>query len=255
MKSFEKRMAVPAHAVSAALKPRKGAATNSGMSFLPTRRPLVLIGALLIASAAVAGCSSKGNVIDPGNTEGACKTGVNAPFATPAGTPFVLPAGVVLEGGEMTSNVDPNCPGTSFIEYGSDIISICVGLRNNGTAPALVTIPAGAVFLAKEATSANAIVLQSHDLTVPAGGVAYFYFRPFSLNANCGYSVKTDRYTFGNVVSDAKLVELIGLAKKKSLATSSDAHEVLQPSVWDITDGDGLTTEHRNQIAALPDAN
>jgi hypothetical protein len=239
-----------------ALNPREGAATKPVMSYVASafRRQRVLLLSLAVMGAA-AGCSSNGSGGDPSTTAAACKTGVNAAFATPAGTPFALPAGVMLEGGEMSGNVDPNCPGTTFIEYGSDIIAICVGLRNTTGAEIKVTIPAGAVFLAKDAASANAIVLQSHDLAVAPNGVTYFYFRPFSLNANCGYSTKTDRYTFGNVVSDPKLVELIGLAKTKSLKTNSDAHEVLQPSVWDITDGDGLTADHRSQIAMIPNAN
>jgi hypothetical protein len=239
-----------------ALNPLRGAATKPVMSYVANafRRPRSLFLALA-AVASVAGCSSKsGGVTDPSGAAAACKAGANAAYATPAGTPFTLPAGVSLEGGEMSGNVEPNCPGTSFVEYGSDIIAICVGLRNTSGAAVKVTIPAGAVFLAKDAASANAIVLQSHDLTVGPNAVAYFYFRPFSLNQNCGYSVMTDRYTFGNVVSDTKLVELIGLAKTKSLATSSDAHEVLQPSVWDVTDSDGLTAEHRSAIAMLPDA-
>lgn len=216
-----------------------------------------LVAVVAIAALAAAGCSSSnsGASGDPSTTAAACKTGVNAAFATPAGTAFTLPAGVTLEGGDMSGDVEPNCPGTTFVEYGSDIIAICVGLRNNTTAEVTVKLPAGAVFLAKEPTSANAIVLQPHDLTIDASSVKYFYFRPFSLNANCGYSTKTDRYTFGNVVSDPGLVELIGLAKDKSLKTNSDAHEVLQPSVWDITDGSGLTAEHRSQIASIPNGN
>jgi len=203
----------------------------------------------------VGACSSSTASTGPGasGADGAaCKTGKNAPFAAPAGTPFTLPTGVTLEGGEMTGDVQQNCGDQSFVEYGSDLISVCVGLRNTTGADITVTIPAGTVFLVKDPAGQNGIILQSHDLQVPAGQVAYFYFRPFCINEHCIYGRKEDRYTFGNVASDPKIAELIALAKTKSLKPDSDALVAFGPSVWDITDGDGLTAEHRAQIAMLP---
>jgi hypothetical protein len=265
MKLFSKADAGAAARGAAALNSIRGAATNRSMTHLPkafrgarmtrssrvtraTARALAL--ALLIA-----GCSSSSNTGSEGSAasagSGDCKTGKNAPFATPAGTPFTLPTGVVLEG-EMTGDVDPHCSGKSFVEYGSDLISICVGLRNTTAADITVTIPAGLVFLAKDPAAQNGIILQSHDLKVPAGAVAYFYFRPFCLNEHCLFGRKEDRYTFGNVVSDPRLLEIIGLARTKKLDGGVGSF-VFAQVIWDVTGGDGITAEHRAQLGDAKD--
>ncbi len=196
-----------------------------------------------------AGCSSSSSSNGTGTAGGAtgeCKTGKNAAYANPAGTPFTLPAGVVLEG-EMTGDVEANCGSSSIVERGSDLVSICIGLKNTTTADVTVTFPAGLVFLAKDPAAQNAIILQSHDLKVPAGEVAYFYFRPFCLNEHCIYGRKEDRYTFGNVTSDPKLKEIIALAATKEL-DGTVGSAVFARVIWDVTDGDGITAEHRANL-------
>jgi hypothetical protein len=228
--------------------PRAFRATRTTRTTRTTRAASLAL-ALLIAGCSSSNTGSAGSAASADSPD--CKTGKNAPFATPAGTPFTLPTGVVLEG-EMTGDVDPNCRGKSFVEYGSDLISICVGLRNATAANISVTIPAGLVFLAKDPAAQHGIVLQSHVLEVPAGKVAYFYFRPFCLNEHCIYGRKEDRYTFGNVVSDPRLLEIIALASKKKLDGSTGS-AVFAQLIWDVTDGDGITAEHRAQLADAKD--
>ncbi len=216
----------------------------------------VLAAALLVATVSISGCSSKSGdaaSIDPNSDGPPCKEGVNAAFANPAGTAFTLPAGIELEGGEMTNDLAADCPNDGYFEFGSILMTLCVRLRNTGATPVTVSLPAGTVFVAKNPLAMNGMILHSHELTVPANGVKSFFARPFSTNKNCGYYHQDDRYTFGNVVSDAKVAELISLAKTKSLESDSRAFEILQPSVWDITDGSGLTAEHRSQIMTIPD--
>jgi hypothetical protein len=247
----------------AALKSIQGAATNRPMTHLPkafrgactTRSSRVTRATAFALALLIAGCSSSSNTGSEGSAasagSGDCKTGKNAPFATPAGTPFTLPTGVVLEG-EMTGDVDVSCSGKSFVEYGSDLISICMGLRNTTAADITVTIPAGLVFLAKDPAAQNGIILHSHDLKVPAGAVAYFYFRPFCLNEHCLFGRKEDRYTFGNVVSDPRLLEIIGLARTKKLDGGVGSF-VFAQVIWDVTGGDGITAEHRAQLSDAKD--
>jgi hypothetical protein len=216
----------------------------------------VLAAALLVASVSISGCSSKSGdaaSVDPSSDPLPCKEGVNAAFANPAGTPFTLPAGIELEGGEMTNDLAADCPNDGYFEFGSTLMTLCMRLRNTGSTPVTVVLPAGLVFVAKNPVAMNGMILQSHELKVPANGVKSFFGRPFSTNKNCGYYHRDDRYTFGNVVSDAKVAELVALAKTKSLAGNSQAHEVLQPSLRDITDGSGLTAEDRGQIMMVPD--
>ena len=182
---------------------------------------------------------------------GACKTGANAAFANPAGTPFTLPAGIALEG-EMTGDVEVSCGSSAVVERGSDLVSICIGLRNSTNADITVTIPAGLVFIAKDPEAQNGIILQSHDLKVPAGEVAYFYFKPFCLNEHCIYGRKEDRYTFGNVVSDTGLREIIALADTKKIDGGVGSY-VLGQMIWTVTGGKSITDEQRTQLKEAAD--
>ncbi len=205
-------------------------------------------------AAAASGCSSSTGSTS-GGTSGAgsagCKTGTEAPYANPAGTPFTLPAGVTVEG-DISSNVDLNCGGKSPIENASDLDLACIGLRNTGTSEVMLTFPAGLTFVAKKATTQNAILIHSHDVTVPAGKVSYYYFRPASLNQACDPTSTTDSYAFGNVTTDPKLVEVLTLAKNKKVDGDLGA-EIVGRMIWDITDGSGITDERRMQLAAAPD--
>jgi hypothetical protein len=212
----------------------------------------------LVVGLAAAGCSSStasnGNgpsgLAAAGSAE--CKTGTEAPYATPAGTAFTLPAGIAVEG-DISGNPDLHCADESAVENASDLDLACVGLRNTTAADVVVTFPAGLTFVAKTATTQNGIIIHSHDLTVPASALKYFYFRPASLNQACDPSAPADVYTLGNVTTDPKLVEILTLAKNKKVSGDIGA-EVVGRMIWDITDGPGaITDEHRMQLAAAPD--
>lgn len=208
---------------------------------------VVVLGGVGCSSGSGSGNSGAAASGETGETSGDCKAGKNAAFATPAGTAFTLPAGVELAG-EMTGDIEPSCGGKIFVEYGGDYLPVCVGLKNTSTATVTVTFPAGLVFLAKDPTSQNGMILQSHDLEVKAGETAYFSFRLFCINEHCIYGRKEDRYTFGNVSTDPDILELIALAKPKKLKLGSDISAALVYGVWDVTDGDGLTAAHRTAI-------
>ena len=214
-------------------------------------RSIALFTAFALTTAACS--SSSGGTSDPGAdggmASGDCKAGKNAAWAMPAGAAFALPAGVSLAG-EITGDVAPNCGDKSFVEYGGDYLPVCFGLKNTSTADVTVKLPAGLVFLSKNPATQNGIILQSHDLKVAAGATEYFSFRLFCLNMHCEFGGKADRFTFGNVSNDSKMAELISLAASKKLKVGSDISGALVLAVWDITDGDGLTQEHRSQVQA-----
>jgi|GEM_PF-3247799 len=236
----------------AALNPAGGAATNLPMTLLAKTSPRLHLLAVTAALAA-AGCSPSNSASSgPGTAAGGtCKAGTEAAFANPAGTPLALPAGVTIEG-ELTGDVDVSCKGKTYVEYGSDLILVCVGLKNSTTAEVEVTMPAGLSFIAKNPATQNGIILHSHVLKVPAGAVAHFYFRPFSLNRACAPGGTDDRYTMGNVVTDPRIAEVISLASTKVI-NGDDGAYVLGQMLWDITDGDGITDEHRTQLKQAKD--
>ena len=253
MKRFSNRPLVPV----AALNPLRRAATNLRMTSLAntSRSAAALAFVTGLAVAGCAGCSS--STASPGNgstgTAGSaeCKTGTEAPYANPAGTPLTLPAGIAVEG-DISGDVNGPCVDKSIVENASDIDIACVGLRNATGAEVVVTFPAGLTFVAKRTTTQNGMIIHSHDLTVPAGAVKYFYFRTASLNQACDPSGAGDVYTLGNVTTDPKLLEVLMLAKPKKISGDIGA-EIVGRMIWDITDGPGsITDEHRMQLAAAP---
>ena len=216
-----------------------------------------LAGFVPLMALVVAGCSSSSAGTSSGGASpatGDCKTGKNAPYATPAGTPFALPAGITLKNDAITGDFEPDCTAESDpIEYGGDQIIVCMGLTNTTTAEIVVNLPAGLFFLVKAADGQNGLMLQDHALKVPAGQTAFFKINLFCANEHCKFGRTTDRYTFGNVTNDAKLLELVGLAKKVRLEYGhTDEAYAFGQAIWDITDGDGVTAEHRALIAGLP---
>jgi hypothetical protein len=208
----------------------------------------------------MAGCSSSSNdagagaASGDGGASGACKVGINAPFAFPEGTPFALPAGIVLDG-EITGDLSGGgCVTKSAVEYGGDLAPACLPLKNTTSADIVVKIPAGLTFIAKNPETQNGIVLQDHELTIPAQSSAVFHFRFFCLNEHCKFGDKADRFTFGNVTTHPKLLEIIALARTKELDKPGGVSAyVFNLLIWDVTDHDGITEEHRALLEDVKD--
>lgn len=215
---------------------------------------------LLTVAIALAACSSSSDNTSSSSSSsssgssgssGDCKTGKNAAWASPAGTPFALPSSVTAA---ITGDDQTNCPlGNPFEEYGNEGLFMCLGLTNSTASNVTVSLPAGLTFVAKKAATANGIILQSHDLTVPTG-TTYFKFALFDLNKSCAFDDGTDTFTIGNVSNDSAMAEIISLAQDKPLSTpASDSAGALTLGIWDITDGDGLTDDHRTAIQQTTD--
>jgi hypothetical protein len=182
---------------------------------------------------------------------GSCKSGRNAPFAAPDGTAFALPAGVVLDG-EISGDVDAaDCFRRPVVEYGGDLLPACARFMNTTDADITVRIPAGLTFLAANPATQNGIVLQDHDIVVPARSSVMFRFQLFCLNRYCVYGSKADRFTFGKVTTHPGLLEIIDIARQKRLEPGVSAY-VFGQLVWDVTDGEGITDEHRALLSDVP---
>ena len=209
----------------------------------------LLLAAALATSVFGAACSSS----DSASGGGECKTGANAPYATPAGTPFSLPQGIAVKD-EISGLIDGGpCENASTVEYGGDLLSVCLVLENTTGAEAKVTLPAGLTFIPADPATQNGIMLQEHELTVPIGTKA-FRINLYCMNEHCSYGKSTDRFTFGNVTNDPALVELIGLARGRKMDRSAIyTAQVFGAAIWDITGGKGLTEARKQEIASTPD--
>lgn len=212
--------------------------------------------AVVFAVLVLAGCSNAAETDDDfaGLKSGECKTGANAAWATPAGTSFSLPAGVEVSGDINGNVVDPPCSMAPTVEYGGDLLPACLTLKNTSNAEITVKLPAGLVFLAKDAATQNGIILQDHDLVIPAGETKSFRFSLYCLNEHCLFGEKATLFTFGNVSNDPLMVELVGLARGRKMTNSATGTaSTFGAAIWDITGGRGLGAERRKQIADLAD--
>jgi hypothetical protein len=234
-------------ATDAALKSRDGAATKLAMTRLAKASRFVQLAAVL----AVAGCSSSSSSNGSGGDDTTCKTGKEAAFANPAGTPLALPAGITIDG-DATGDIDTACPDKNLIENGGDVLLVCMTLKNTTAAEVSLTIPAGLTFVAKDPATMNGIILHDHTGKVPANGSVSLYFRPFSLNRACTAGGKEDRFTVGNIASDPRLREVISLAATKRINGDEGAYALGQ-MIWDITDESGITDEHRTLLKNAAD--
>lgn len=184
-----------------------------------------------------------------------CKTGANAPWAAPIGTAFVLPSGVELVGGEISRNVTEGpCVALQPIEYGGDQLPACITFKNTTAVDITVKFPAGLVFLSKDPETQNGIILQEHDVVVPAGETTSFRFALFCLNEHCYFGDTTTRFTFGNVSSDPVMLELVALVRGRKMDRNAVSTAFfLVRAVWDVTGGRGLSAERKKQITDVPD--
>lgn len=211
---------------------------------------------VLIVAFVVSACSSSSSTsgTSSGGSAGGdedCKVGVNAPFAKPTGTAFALPTGIELSG-EISGDIEAGCASEPVVEKGGDLLPICLPLKNTTGADITVKIPAGLTFIAANAETQNGIVLQAHELLVPAQSSVVFHFRLFCLNEHCVFGSKSDRFTFGNVTDHPGVLEIIGLARTKVLDGGVSAY-VFGQLLWDVTDHQGVTDAHRALLADVPD--
>lgn len=237
------------------------AALKRGLSSVNTlrmelRAVAVVLAALAVPASLLVGCSSSSDTTtsESSGTTGDCKTGANAAWATPAGAAFALPSGVSLKG-EMNGEVASGpCATKTTLEYGGDLLPVCIGLENTTQAEITLKLSAGLVFLAKDPGTQNGIILQDHEVKL-APGTTYVRIDLFCLNEHClfGQGAATI-FSFGNVTNDPTMLELIGLARGRKLTRGAAlTASVFGKAVWEITGGAGLTAERKKAIADTPD--
>lgn len=213
--------------------------------------------AVVFAVLVLAGCTSAAATDDEYaglGGSGDCKTGANAAWATPAGTAFALPSGVEVSGDINGNVVEAPCSMVPIVEYGGDLLPACLTLKNTTNAEITVKLPAGLVFLAKQAETQNGIILQDHDLVIPAGETKSFRFNLYCLNEHCLFGEKATTFTFGNVSNDPLMIELVGLARSRKMTSGAVATaSQFGAAIWEITGGKGLTADRKQQIANVAD--
>lgn len=223
---------------------RDGAGRQGVMS---TSHRLVIVLSLF---AAACGSSSENNGTGATGVSGDCKAGPNAAYADPAGAAYALPAGIEIVSATAGGKKDTCYFDVTPLEYGGDLIDVCLKLKNTTTAAIKVNLPAGLLIKPTRPERMSGILLQTHDVNIEAGQTKQVFIKQTSINEHCVFTQKDDAYTLGVVVSDPALGEIIGLMKDKK--TSVDTATATQKAVWQVTDRGGLTEEDRSALAALP---
>lgn len=207
---------------------------------------------LVVLALFAAGCgsSAENNGTGANNVSGDCKAGANAAYADPAGTPYQLPAGIEVVSATAGGKKDTCFFDVTPLEYGGDLIDVCLKLKNTTNAAIKINLPAGLLIKPSRPERMSGILLQSHDVSVEAGQTKQVFIKQTSINEHCVFTQKDDAYELGVVVSDPGLGEILGLMKDKK--TSVDTATATQKAVWQVTDRGGLTDEDRSALAALP---
>ena len=162
------------------------------------------------------------------------------------GTAFTLPSQITLLdtiSGTNEHSMDI-CKESGYGSY----VDVYVPFVNRGQTTTL-TIPAGLTLKSLSNEDQNGIVVQSETLTFTASDTCMVYLKAYCINLSRHSSSSSSRYVFGPVTNAGAMLELCTLLKNKNIASHGSD---IQSMVWNITDGQGLSSGDRATIASYP---
>lgn len=183
--------------------------------------------------------------------------GIGPSTARPEGPVFELPAGLELQQPAL-GHEDSACrldDDTDPIHLGppESSVLLCLAFVNTTGAPMQVRLPAGLVFISRSETTQNGLLIQVETFEAPPGSF-FVKVNLLCLNSGRSSSGPGDAYELGPVLEPRSPVwELIDALASKSIdSMEARAPSRMQAALWNITDGDGLTSVDRSRIAQLP---
>ncbi|HMR93290.1 MAG TPA: thioester domain-containing protein [Chitinophagaceae bacterium] len=174
---------------------------------------------------------------------------------TPSGAAFHLPEGIELANNVIKGYNRNECAcrkeDVACHRGSGKLESVCPGFTNTTNQTIMVTVPSGLVIIATSTETQNGLVIQIETFEVPANSTVYYSVGAYCLNAGRSPSFTGDKFEFGPITQNEHIRELTELVKNKRIDTD-DASATVQAALWNITDGDGLTSYDRQAIAVLP---
>ena len=170
------------------------------------------------------------------------------PFDRPTGTAFTLPAGVTTVG--TLKGPDASCDAATRVGFSAQLVEVCVTLHNSTTSTITTTFPAGIVLISKSAEVQNGTQVQPIAVPVRAGSDTTVILELYCVNLSRHATAPGDEYTLGVVTDNAGLREIATILANKVIDESSVWD--VQDAIWEVSDGDGLTSETRTNLQALP---
>lgn len=183
--------------------------------------------------------------------------GIGPSTARPEGPVYALQPGLTLKQPAL-GHQDSECridKETPPIQVGppQTPVLLCLAFFNATGAPMRVQLPAGLIFISRSEETQNGLLIQVETFEAPPGE---FFVKAslLCLNSSRSSSNPGDEFELGPVLSEKDPVwELINALKDKSIdSLEGRAPSRMQAALWNITDGDGLTSVDRARIAALP---
>lgn len=219
---------------------------NTLKYFLPALILIIFVGSCKKNHNAAPGISGQ-----PGHIPGMGQAGGEL-----QGTPFTLPATIEVVGQLKGRHDRPDS--YCQITGSCGVVTIEVKLANHSEKDTVLILPAGLTFISENLEDQNGILLQEGSLRIAAGDTCRSVILCYCINAERHASSEESRYRWGPVTNAAPMLELIRLVKNKKLPAdiNDDTNAsvlLVQGAVWNISDGKGLTSEIREQIANIPE--
>ena len=171
------------------------------------------------------------------------------PFDHPTGAPFTLPAGVTTVG--ALKGPDDSCDAATRVGFSAQLVEVCITLHNSTAGTITTTFPPGIILISKTGEVQNGTQVQSVAVPVPAGRDTTVILELYCVNLSRHATAPGDQYTLGVVSDHTGLRELLTILANKQIDESSVWD--VQDAIWEVSDGDGLTSETRTNMQALPD--
>jgi hypothetical protein len=211
--------------------------------------------ALLFVAASLTACGGDHSLTGPPGGDGDGNDNVAHPFVHPAGSQFTLPAYISVKG-EMTGPIyvgaaSGPCAGLEPVSSSLDFVAVCMTLHNSGATDTSFVLPAGLVMIAADTSTQNGTQVVPIRIRIGAGRDTTILYSLFCTNEHRTPSTDTDVFHFGPVSNNADLAEIIDLVKDKDV-TTSDARDLIQFAIWEVSDEGGLTDETRSGLEAMP---
>lgn len=117
-------------------------------------------------------------------------------------------------------------------------LAVCMTLPNSGATDTSFVLPAGLVMIAADTATQNGTQVVPIRSRIGAGRDTTILHSLYCTNEHRAPSSDTDVFHFGPVSNDAGLPEIIDLVKDKDV-TTSDARDLIQFAVWEVSDEGG----------------
>jgi hypothetical protein len=174
----------------------------------------------------------------------------------PTGTPFQLPASVTINGpvkgfinwGEACENKEDKAKGKG------DLVKLCIPFFNNSNQPVTITFPPGLIFIAKNVNYQNGILIEQAVFEVPPQQQFYIPIFLCCLNESRTPSVPWEEWELGPVTNDKDMLDLVTWLNTKNLTGgfTSTGTQPVQHAVWNVSEGEPIDEDDKNDIANLP---